>query len=317
MELKDIKGKQEELGYNISDEIRQEKFDISNTNRSSKTVDKDEMSDNYNKTLGIIEIPLVNLPTKGIFYNADMRLYIRPAQTAEIKDYSLMDETNPLDINDKINNIISSCVELKGAKLYSYKELVEDDKMFIALSVRELTFPKGESVIKMRPMCPHCEHENEFELRTENLQYYNENADLSKYFSREDKCYNVRTKDFGVIKLSSPRVGVMQQITEYAKNKQANRQKWDKAYIQILPYLILDWKGLNEKTITETLIGMQSWTPAKFSLLFRLIEMMRNGIKQTLSYNCVKCGHDLDVNVEIEGGMRTLFVPNNTLEQLI
>jgi len=294
------------------------KVELKGSNRTVSNTDSEQLTDKVNKTLGVIEIPINRLPTKGAFYPNDMRVFIRPARTAEIKDYSLMDESNPLDINDKINNIISSCVELKGSmRPYSFKDLIEDDKMFISLSIRELTFPKGESVIRMKPLCPHCDNENEFELRTENLLYYEENETLSKYFNSTDKCYDIQTKDFGVIRLSPPRLGTMQIITEYAKSKQANRQKWDKASVQLLPYTNLDWKGLNEKIIMERLISFQGWNPEKFALVFRLVEMMRSGIKQTLKYNCAFCEHELDVNVEIEGGMKSLFIPNNPMDQLV
>jgi hypothetical protein len=307
-----------DMKNDISAPTRLGKVEMSGSNRTSSKVDKDELNSQVSKTLGVIEILLNRLPTKGMFYSPDMKIYIRPATTAEIKDYSLMNENDPLDINDKINNIISSCVELRGDRFYSFKDLVEDDKMFIALSIRELTFPKGESVIKLKPLCPHCDFENQFELRTDNLQYYEENKTLSKYFNRNERCFDIATKDFGTIRLSPPKIGVMQIITDYAKNKQMNKQKWDKASIQILPYMGLSWKNLNENTIMEHLISFQGWNVERYSLIFRLVETMKSGIKQTLKFNCNSCEHELDVNVEIEGGMKTLFIPNIRIEdQLI
>jgi len=319
MNENDIKNKQVELDIDTQESNSSlGKVDVTRSNRNVTNLTKEELNERVSQSSGKIDLPVHRLPTKGAFYPADIKILIRAAKTAEIKDFSLMDETNALDINEKINNIISLCTEVRGmTRVFSFKDLVEDDKMFLILSIRELTFPKGESVIKLRPLCTQCDFENEFDLRTDNLQYYEENKKLQEYYNAAERKYDIKTKDFGVITLSPPKIGVMQAITDYAKNKQINRQKWDKAAVQLLPYMNMDWKGLNEKVIMEKLISFQNWDVNKFALVFRLVEMMKAGIKQSLQYECANCGHSMDVNVEIEGGMKSLFIPNNPLEQLI
>lgn len=260
------------------------------------------------KTKGI-ELSLKSLPSKGKFYPGGTRIHIKSAKTSDIKDFSLMDEENPLDINDKLNNILSSCVTVSlGFKVGSYKDILEDDKMFIILSIREMTFPKGESKLTMKSMCNNCDHENHFELRTENLQFFNENEKISKYYSLEDHCYVVDTKTLGAIILSPPKIGVMQEITSYAKSKEQKREKWDKSAIQILPYLNLDWRGLKEDFIFNKLVVMNGWDEKKFSSTLRLIEWMKSGIKPTLEFECEKCYNEVKVDVKIESGMKSLFI---------
>lgn len=320
MNENDIKNKQNELEFEKTENTSSPlgKVDVTKTNRNITNVSKEELNEKVNLSLGKMDLPLHRLPTKGIFYPNDFKIFIRAAKTAEIKDFSLMDETNALDINDKINSILSLCAEVRGSShLYSFKDIVEDDKMFIVLSIRELTFPKGESVIKLKPLCPQCDFENDFDLRTDNLQYYEENKKLQEYYNAAERKYDVKTKDYGIITLTPPKIGVMQAITDYAKTKQLNRQKWDKAAVQLLPYMNLDWKGLNEKVIMEKLISFQSWDVNKYTLVFRLIELMKAGIKQSLQYACGNCGHLMDVNVEIEGGMKSLFIPNDPFNQLV
>ena len=278
------------------------------TNRKVTNVGDEGMKEITDQRRGI-PVDLKRLPSKGAFYPHGSRIFVKSAKTSEIKDFSLMDEDNPLDINDKLNNILSSCTTVMlGGRNGSYKDLLEDDKMFIVLSIRELTFPKGESKLTMKSVCDNCDHENHFELRTENLQYFEEKEKLQKYYSPEDRCYIVETKSIGSIILSPPKIGVMQEITTYARTKQEKREKWDKAAVQILPYLNLNWRGLNEEYIFQKLTEMNGWTEKKFSLVLRLTEWMRSGIKPTLTYGCEKCHNNLDVEVKIESGMKSLFV---------
>ena len=132
---------------------------------------------------------------------------------------------------------------------------------------------------------------------------------IGKYYDSIDKIYRVKSKFQGEIIISPPTIGVMQEITNYARTKQESKQKWDKAAIQILPYLNMDWKGMNNKKIFDKLIELEGWSVEKFSLVYRLTEMVRSGIKQKLTFNCEKCGKKLEVDVAIEGGMKSIFVP--------
>jgi ribosomal protein L44E len=279
------------------------------TNRSSKQIGEEELSEKVSSKTKGIEIKLERLPTKGMFYPANTKIFIKSATVAEIKDFSLMDETNPLDVNDKLNNVLGFCTTVEyGVKKGNYKDLVEEDKMFVILSIKELTFPQGENKLNLKALCENCEYENTFELRTENLHYFEEDEKIAAYYDPMNRCYVVKTKDFGNIILSSPKIGVMQEITNYARSKQEKKQKWDRAAIQILPYLNLDWRGLDEKYIFNRLVEMESWSEKQFSLILRLTDKLKSGIKQTLKYSCKRCHENIDVEANIEGGMKSLFI---------
>lgn len=288
------------------------------TNVKTKSVGQDELNKMAQQRLGYIPLPKENLPTKGAFYPADMRIEIRSAKTTEIKDFSLMDETNPLDINEKINNMISFCTKISlSDRRGSFKDLVEDDKMYIILSIRELTFPQGESKLSLKNVCTHCDFENSFELKTQNLHYYTENEKITKYYDSVEKVYNVKTKNYGAIRMSPAKIGVAQEITNYARTKQEAKQKWDKAAINILPYLSMDWRGLNDSKIFEKLVDLESWDKNKFSLIYRLTDIIKSAISQKLEFYCDRCGNPIDVDVEIEGGMKSLFIKHDIDDELI
>lgn len=296
---------QEELGKG---------FGSNQVNRTTKRVGEDGLNMSADLIRGYMEINLGDLPTKGRFYSNDTKVLIRAARTEEIKEYSLMDETNPMEVNDKVNSIISACTSVRSFtdRTMTYRDLVEDDKMFLALSIREYTFPRGESQLKLKPMCPHCGNSNEFDFKTDTLDYYEEDSTLAKYYSPVNKIYSINTKTHGVIELNPPKIGVMQKLSDYVRAKQSKREKWNKADIQILPYILSDYRYLNEKTIYEKIVDMQGWSPDRYSLVFSLIEKMKNSIKSTLTRTCEHCGREFNVKVEIEGGMKGLFVDMNS-----
>ena len=96
--------------------------------------------------VGYIEFDTANLPSGGNFYRSDMKIHIRPARVGEIRDFSTMDEQNIKDVDDKLNNMLMMCIKINfGKGAGSYKDLMEEDRIYLLLALRELTFKDGES----------------------------------------------------------------------------------------------------------------------------------------------------------------------------
>ena len=97
-----------------------------------------------NELTGYIKLDLSLLPSAGRFYRDDFEIHIRAARVGEIRDYSTMEETNVRDIDEKLNGIISQCTKIMyGSQRGSYKDLLEEDRIYVILSIRELTFKEG------------------------------------------------------------------------------------------------------------------------------------------------------------------------------
>ena len=83
----DLKKKQEEIVQNQVTEIGKIDPHFGNQNRASRTVTEEELDKSVSASLGMFEIGMDLLPSKGRFYPGDMRIYIRPARTSEIKSF--------------------------------------------------------------------------------------------------------------------------------------------------------------------------------------------------------------------------------------
>ena len=45
--------------------------------------------------------------------------------------------------------------------------------------------------------------------------------------------------------MKPPSIGIMQELTSYLKDRNEKEQDFDKAFIQVLPYMQTDWRTLN------------------------------------------------------------------------
>ena len=273
--------------------------------------------------MGYLELVQDNLPSKGMFYLNDTKIFIRAATVKEVRSFSTVEETNPMDVDEKLNDILLSCtkIEMKG-KRGSFKDILEEDRLFVILSVRELTFKEGENRLMLTPNkidcnADDCPMRTKYELRTNTLQSYGTNDDIEKYYNETERLFVMPTRSSGTIRMAPPTIGVMRVITDYIKQKDADKQSWDKAFLQIIPYLQRDWRGFNDQSLFDMEVEYQGWNMTKYTTLFRLAEKMRIGVKQEMTHECDRCGAEVTVPVDFPGGIKSLFVVSDLDTELL
>ena len=129
-----------------------------------------------NSLVGYTSLDLAQFPSGGRFYRDDFEIHIRAARVAEIRSFSTLDENNLKEVDDGLNNIVLSCTKIMyGNQRGSYKDILEEDRIYLILAIRELTFKTGEQTLMMpvgKKGCKTstCKSQESMELRTENLQ---------------------------------------------------------------------------------------------------------------------------------------------------
>jgi hypothetical protein len=283
------------------------------------TVDMDKFKPNEaqdaDMVLGYHSIPTNTLPSAGMFYAEGTTLHIRSAKVAEIRHFSTMDENNILDVDEKLNSILESCTRVtSNKKRMSYKDLLEEDRFFLILSIRDLTFPEPESQLSV----DHVDKKGEthkIEVSKDNFTYFKVPETLDKYYDNDAKSFLIETKSFGIIKLAPPSVGIMQKMTQYIKDRQEKNLKVDQSVLQIMPYMISEWRGFTDKDIFKFEMEMNSWSNKKYSLIYKLAEQMKVGIKPDMN---VQIGDDWeDVPIGFRDGIKSIFIVQDISGELL
>ena len=267
-----------------------------------------------NSLVGYTKLDLNQFPSGGAFYRDDFEIHIRAAKVAEIRAFSTLDENNLKEVDDGLNNIVLSCTKIMyGNQRGSYKDILEEDRIYLILAIRELTFKTGEQTLMMpvgKKGCKtqECKAQESVELRTTNLQFNNVIETIEKYYDPADKCYTVTTKNYGEIKMAPPTIGVMRAITDYIRDREEKNQSWDKSTLAILPYLQREWRGWNEKDIFAKITSFQGWDATKYTIVYRLAEDMKVGVKPEMGFPCKSCGEEVTVPLTFPGGIKALFI---------
>lgn len=265
--------------------------------------------------LGFIDVLTEDLPSRGLFYPADTTIKIRSARVAEIRHFSTLDEQNILDIEDKLNQIVKSCVRIQsGSRILSYKDILEEDRIYLLLSIRDLTFPEPENKIILKAQDANGAS-FDVELSTKYFETENVPEEISQYYDEEKRAFVIQTKSAGEVTMRPPSIGVMEEVTKFMQNRQRERKSFDQSFLQILPYITTDWRGFNTKVIFEKEIEFQGWGERKYMVIYRLAEKMKVGVKPELRVEHE--GEEVLVPMNFPGGIKSLFIISDLSGELL
>lgn len=275
--------------------------------------------------IGWKNLPLHLLPSKGLFYPEGTKIAIRPAEVREIKHFSGIDENDLIDINEKLNYILSRCstMNFPDQGVVSYKDLKQEDRFFIVMAIRDLTFVQGENRIIITPESG-CENKNAcpinqgIELRTGVLSSYEIDPKIMKYYSPVRRSFIFTIKKTGrEISMTIPSIGVMDAVSSFAINAESKGIEIEDSFIKIAPFIFSDWRGLDDKKIIQKMRESDQWTKEEFSLYFELCDAIKIGTELDINLKCPNCGAEVTAPITFPGGFRSLFVISDIFRELL
>lgn len=275
--------------------------------------------------LGWKNLPMGLLPSKGLFYPESTTIAIRSAEVKEIRQFSMVDEDDMLDIDAKLNLVLDACCTIKfgpSVNVVTYKDLKQEDRFFVIMAIRDLTFVKGENRIILdgsnKCSTKNCNGMESIELRTGVLSNYDLNDNLIKYYSHEERQFSFPIRKIGkAIKMTVPSIGVTKAIADFVRNSVRKGEEVDKSFIKIAPFYFPDWRGLDDFKIKEQMLSSSLWTKEEFSAYFELSEKIKVGTKLRSRVKCDKCGDgEVTASIYFPGGFRSLFVISDIFREL-
>lgn len=269
------------------------------------------------------KLPLENLPSAGFGYPPETDLSIRSAEVGEIRHFSTIDENDPIDIDEKINHIVSKCCSFRWKEgILNYQDIYQEDRFYIFMAIRDLTFIKGENRIFI-PVQNKCTKEDcpippEIELKSSVLSSFVLDPKIKQYYDHENGCFQFTPKNGdSPIQLFIPTIGVSQRIRKILKEKVRNGKKYEESFAKISPFLIPNWRDLDEKIYDSYESASKNWTYTQFVLADTVSKQITFATKNNLSVVCNKCGAEVTAPIRFRGGIRSLYIVSDIFGQLL
>jgi hypothetical protein len=275
--------------------------------------------------IGWKNLPLTILPSGGLFYPEGTKVAIRPAETKEIRHFSSIDEDDLLDLNEKLNFVIEKCsvVNFPNSGVVSYKDLKQEDRFFLIMAIRDLTFLQGENRIILTPETgckdkKSCPINSGIELRTGVLSSYKIDPRVMKYYSPVTRNFVFPVKKIGKeISMFVPSIGVMDAVSSFVVDCGRRGIEVGDDFIKIAPFLFQDWRGLTPEKIMTKMEESDVWSKEEFSLYYQLCESIKIGTELDVNLSCPTCGAEVTAPITFPGGFKSLFVITDIFRELL
>lgn len=292
-----------------SDEIIEETKERPNLGKVDLTKGKDVSTF---PNMGYKRLVKETLSLPGMVYPDDLEIFIRPATVKEIRHFSTIDENDWVDVNDKLNYIIDNCVKFRSATNpnFSWKDLLEIDRFYIILNIRELTFVEGENKLYVTYNCKECGHSGNVELKKENIKLFNLDDRLLKFYDKNTKSFLIRSKSGITVEVFLPTLGVMQYIANYVKRKIQNNEGYDKNFIKVAPFLIRDWRELSDKFFRKKQEEYYSYGAKEISFIRGIVDIIIDSVNPEFTFECSNCFTIGSSPIFFQHGIKSLFLYN-------
>jgi len=272
-------------------------------------------------------LPIHLLPSKGLFYPEGTRMAIRPCDVKEIRHFSTIDEDDALDIERKLSFILERClrIDFPGEGVVSYKDLKQEDRFYIIMAIRDLTFLRGENSLILSPnkKCENtkdCKASEGFELRSGNLSSYELDPEILKRYRPESRSFLFTLKDQSKsFEMFVPSIGVTQALSSFVTSCSNRGIAIEDGFLEIAPFIIPEWRGLDFEVLLDIMKRTSSeWNKKDFSLLYQISEKIKIGTKTEAKQKCQVCGEgEVTAEITFPGGIRSLFLISDIFRELL
>lgn len=273
-------------------------------------------------------VPLENLPSQGLFYPENSELTIKAATVSEIRQWSTIDDSDMLDVDDKLNYIIEKCCRFKikgGQTWLSWRDISELDRLALIFMIQELTFPADQNSLYVKFECTTgCEDEakwsGDIKIKSPMLNFIELPAEVMKYYSPQYKCFEVNSEKLKeTFYLYMPTIGAVERLRARISEIKKTGKAIDKAFIGVAPYLIQDWSTLNAQEYANLSKQSFGWHINKFTFIKKFTEMIEDARSSMVNTQCPKCGNKVSSPLFSQSGftVKDLFLISGGLDELI
>lgn len=261
--------------------------------------------------VGWHQIPIKELPTQGLFYPENTEIVIRAATGAEIRHWSTMEETDLAVLDDMLNYVLERCVRVKGKNVHaSWKDIKEVDRFYLILAVSELTFVKGENKLQVK-----VSENKKIDVVKDMIDYVSFDPRIMKYYDEDERLFNLILKDGTSIKTTLPSVGVTNWIKKYVIRKNQMGESIDEDFVSFAPFVILDWRGLNDATYIAAIEDSLNWTLSQVSGVTTFKNIFMETVNPVVKYTDEE-GGERRVPLNFQGGIKSIFLISDPFGEL-
>ena len=265
--------------------------------------------------LGWQALDVKSLPSKGLFYPENTKIFVRAATGGEIKHWSTMNVEKLEEVDSHINYIIEKCCKISiSDNDYmggNWKDLNDIDRMYILFAIRDFTFPAGNNELMFN-----VSENKQIPILKDNIDFINLPEELMKYYDEDDRCFKLRFKSGRVINLYITTLGVGNWLKNYVYQKQHSREQIDQDFLLYAPLLIKSYRKFSNRAYEEMIEESSKWGIQEWSALSHFRDIIMSQTEPMIKYTD-EAGLERTAPLTFRGGFKSIFTVSDPLQGLL
>jgi hypothetical protein len=136
-----------------------------------------------------------------------------------------------------------------------------------------------------------------------------------QYYDEEQRCFVLKFKTGRELKLDIPCVGVTQWLKNFIIRKRNMQEFIDEDYLSFAPFIIRNWRGLNDDMYLKYVEDSQKWDVAMISLLVHVKQIFADTINPVVRFTD-EGGAEHTAPLNFQGGIKSLFLISDPFGEL-
>ena len=266
---------------------------------------------------GWIDVPAERLGERAVFYPEGWQFRIRPATVEAIRNWSMIDDENPLSVDDVFNEVLKSCLAIvtpEGPRPWG--NICSWDRFFFLLLIREYTFKQGDADISFDEDCPECDSPIKFKLTSNALSYELPDPEVMPMYDRETRTWNIDPAEYDIqgdpFTFYIPTLEKDVNIKTYliARINENRNRKIDQVFMRFLPWMapkISKDDTIAKRQIRECEMRYKSWDEEQFEFYNDVIKNIIVNPDRNLKMNCPVCGEEVVSQIRFPNNISAIF----------
>lgn len=290
----------------LQEQARQHLADQVPLQEAQREVNEDLITQSRQRGAGFLPVDIQDLPSQGLFYPDGIKIFIRAANTGEIKHWSMIDETAYDNIDESLNYVLERCmtISMPDGTRGQWKDLKDIDRFYLILAIRDFTFTDGNNELKIK-----VSESKDVVVHKDNIDFIKIDPKLMKHYSPVERCFVFSSPKLakGSLRIYMPSVGVTKWLKDYYQKKKRRQEQIDEDFFSIAPMLIKDWKGLNDAAYEGFVVSSLTYSPYEYSLIAKVKELLAGAIQPQFTYTD-EDGAEQTSPLNFRGGLKSIFL---------
>lgn len=258
------------------------------------------------------------MPFGGRQYPSYMEFEVRPADVPEIKHWSTIDDNiHPQKLYGYFNTIVEKCVTVIGG---NWTDIKECDRLWFIMYIHELTFAEAERPLILNSQCKQrtCGEEFKSKLSKEIIQYSYPAEKYHKYIDTQTGCFDIKTRSFGDIMINIPNLKTGVALMAYMNGQKSGWIEDNAIFLDLASYLVKPGLTPTDAVFESIYLQYKTWDVKKLTFMLDLLKEIKISPSTSFSVTCPKCKSKSDQALDLEGGIRSIFLPiSNIADELL